>query len=254
MLTLTSAQLDAWLAAFLFPFFRFAALMQTAPVVSHTSVPRRVRLGLALLLTVVVAPTLPPVTVGSPFSAPGLLLIAEQLAIGFAIGLTMQLAFAAVTLAGDLIGLQMGLSFASLMDPAHSEQVPLVGAFLTVVLTLAFLALNGHLLMVSALVHTFDAFPVRADALARLDWRGLAQGATIVFATGFAIALPAIAALLIASLALGVLTRTAPQLNLFAVGFPVTLGIGLLMLFLAMPFTLPAMDGLIASTLRLLPR
>lgn len=254
MLTITSPELDAWLAAFLFPFFRFAALVQTAPVLSHTSVPRRLRLGLALLLTILIAPTLPPVVSGSPFSASGLVLILEQIAIGFAIGLVMQLAFAAVTLAGDLIGLQMGLSFASLMDPQHSEQVPLVGAFLSVVLTLAFLALNGHLMMITALVHTFDAFPVRADALARLDWQRLAQGATIVFSTGFAIALPAVAALLITSLALGVLTRTAPQLNLFAVGFPLTLGIGLLMLFLAMPYTLPAMDQLVGAVLQLLPR
>jgi len=254
MLTITSPELDAWLAAFMFPFFRFAALVQTAPVFSHASVPRRLRLGLALLLTILIAPTLPPVAAGSPFSAPGLVLILEQIAIGFAIGLVMQLAFAAVTLAGDLIGLQMGLSFASLMDPQHSEQVPLVGAFLSVVLTLAFLALNGHLMMISALVHTFDAFPVRADALARLDWQRLAQGAAIVFSTGLAIALPAVAALLITSLALGVLTRTAPQLNLFAVGFPLTLGIGLLMLFLAMPYTLPAMDQLVGAVLQLLPR
>ncbi|MFO1413497.1 MAG: flagellar biosynthetic protein FliR [Burkholderiales bacterium] len=254
MLSISSVELDAWLAAFLFPFFRFAALLQTAPVTSHVSVPRRVRLGLALLLTIVVAPTLPPVAAGSPFTATGLLLIVEQLAIGFAIGFTMQLAFAAVTLAGDLIGLQMGLSFASLMDPAHNDQVPLVGAFLSLVLTLAFLAMNGHLLLVTALVHTFEAFPISADALARLDWRHLAQGATVIFAAGFAIALPAVAALLVASLALGVLTRTAPQLNLFAVGFPLTLGIGILMLFLAMPFTLPAMEGVVNAMFAFLPR
>ena len=253
MLTFTTAELDAWLAALMLPFFRFAALMSTAPVVSHPSVPRRIRLGLALLLAVIVAPTLPPTAAVAPFSPGGVLLIAQQLAVGFAIGLVMQFAFAAVTLAGDLIGLQMGLSFASLVDPQHSEQVPLVGAFLSVVLLLTFVAANGHLIVISALADSFTAFPLRGNGLAHFNVRTLVSGAGTIFASGLLIALPVVASLMVASLALGVLTRTAPQLNLFAVGFPVTLLVGLLMLCLGMPFAMPAMHRLLDVTQALLP-
>ena len=254
MFTFTAGELDAWVGAFVYPFFRFAALASTAPLLSHASVPRRVRIGLALLLTVLVAPTLPPVAAGSPFSAAGGLLLVQQVMIGVTIGLVMQFAFATVTLAGDMIGLQMGLSFASLVDPQHSEQVPLVGAFLSIILMLVFMAMNGHLMMISALVDSFAAFPLRIEHLAHPDWRRLADGGAVVFATGLQLALPVIAALMLVSLALGVLTRTAPQLNLFAVGFPLTLVVGLLMLMLAMPYLMPALEQLLAGVLLPLPR
>jgi flagellar biosynthetic protein FliR len=253
MLTITTAQLDTWLGAFFYPFFRFAALAGTAPLLSHASVPRRVRLGLALLLTVIVAPTLPAAALPSPFSAAGGVLIVQQVLVGVTIGFVMQFAFSAVTLAGDMIGLQMGLSFASLVDPQHSEQVPLIGGFLSLVLTLLFLAMNGHLMMLAALADSFNAFPVRADAVALKDWGHLAGSASIIFSAGLQIALPIIAALLMVNLALGVLTRTAPQLNLFAVGFPITLAVGLLMLMLTMPYVLPALTELFEVTFRLLP-
>jgi flagellar biosynthetic protein FliR len=254
MFAITTNELDAWIGTFMYPFFRFAALASTAPLLSHASVPRRARLGLALLLTVLVAPTLPVAPAVTPFSIPGGVLLVQQVMVGLAIGFVMQFAFAAVTLAGDMIGLQMGLSFASLVDPSHSEQVPLVGAFLSVILMLVFMAMNGHLLMIGALVDSFTAFPVQADAIAQPDWRGLARGAESIFSSGLQIALPVIAALMVVSLALGVLTRTAPQLNLFAVGFPVTLIVGLLMLMLAMPYIMPALQRLFDGTLLLVPR
>lgn len=254
MFTITSADLDAWVGAFMFPFFRFAALAGTAPILSHPSVPRRVRIGLAVLLTVIVAPTLPAMPAVSPYSLAGGVLIVQQVLIGTAIGLVLQFAFATVTLAGDLIGLQMGLSFASLVDPQHAEQVPLVGAFLSVVLMLAFMALNGHLMMLAALADSFQAFPLSADVLAHPDWGRLASGAASIFSAGLGIALPVVGALLLVSLALGMLTRTAPQLNLFAVGFPVTLVVGLLMLMLAMPYIMPALQRLFDGAFLMLPR
>jgi flagellar biosynthetic protein FliR len=254
MFTITTAELDAWIGAFVFPFFRLAAVAGTAPLLSHPSVPRRVRIGLALLLTVIVAPTLPATAPVSPFSAPGAMLLLQQVMIGCAIGFVMQFAFAAVTLAGDMIGLQMGLSFASLVDPQHAEQVPIIGGFLSVILMLVFTAMNGHLMMLAALADSFTAFPLRADVLAHLDWGRLAAGAGVIFASGLQIALPVIAALLLVSLALGVLTRTAPQLNLFAIGFPVTLVVGLLMLMLAMPYIMPALQHVFDDAFLRLPR
>ena len=254
MFTITAAELDAWLAGYFYPFVRIAALATAAPLFSHRSIPRATRLGLALLIAIVVAPTLPPATFVSPFSAPGVLLILQQLLIGVAIGFTMQIIFAAVELAGELIGLQMGLSFATFVN-ADADQTPIVGSFLAVTMMLVFLALNGHLLLIAGLVNTFTSFPIDGiPGLVAFDVRSLVLAGRELFSIGVTLALPVIAAMLLANLALGVLTRTAPQLNLFAVGFPVTLATGLAMLSLALPFLVPAMERAVMQGLGLLMR
>jgi flagellar biosynthetic protein FliR len=254
MLTITTAELDAWLAAFVYPFFRILALASSAPLFSHPSVPRPVRIGLALLVTVLVAPTLPPASSVSPLSLDGVVLIAQQVLIGVAVGLAMQIVFAAANLAGDLIGLQMGLSFAAFVDPQNAGEAPVVGSLLAMVLMLLFLALDGHLRLIAALVDTFRAFPVGAGAPVGLEARALVGAGRDLFAVGLELALPVVAALLLANLALGVLTRAAPQLNLFAIGFPVTLLVGMAMLLVALPFLLPALENTIGRSLGLVGR
>lgn len=252
MFTVSAGDLDAWLAGFFYPFVRIAALATSAPLFSHRSIPPPARIGLAVLITIVVAPTLPPAAFVSPFSAPGVLLILQQLLIGLAIGFTMQIVFAAVELAGELIGLQMGLSFATFIN-ADSEQVPIVGSFLAVTMMLVFLSLNGHLMLIAGLVDTFGTFPVGSfHGLAPFDARAVVLVGRELFLLGVTLALPVVAAMLLANLALGVLTRTAPQLNLFAVGFPVTLATGLAMLSLALPFLVPAMEQAVNRGLTLL--
>ena len=147
MISFTAADIEVWLAAFLYPFLRILALMSSAPLFSHESVPVMVRIGLAFGITFVVSAALPAAPFVSPLTAAGGLLVVvfQQVLVGLAIGLAMQLVFAAVTLAGDLIGLQMGLSFAAFVDPLNAEQTPLVGGFLSLILMLVFLAINGHL-------------------------------------------------------------------------------------------------------------
>lgn len=253
MITVTAAQLDAWLATFLYPFFRILALASTAPVLSHASVPRRVRIGLAFLVALIVAPGLPPAPFVSPYSAAGLLLIAQQLLIGAAIGFAIELVFAAAVLAGEMMGLQMGLSFASFIDPQNNAQTPLVGSFLSVALMLLFLALDGHLQVIAILADTFRVFPLDRAA-GGIDVRALALAGKEIFAIGLAVALPVVAALLLANLMLGVLTRTAPQLNLFAVGFPITLTAGLGMLLFSLPFILPPMEAALSRAFGLVLR
>jgi flagellar biosynthetic protein FliR len=243
VITVTAAALDVWVAAFLYPFLRILALVVSAPLFSHASVPLSLRVGLAIAVTAVVAPTLPAVEFVSPFSATGAVLAIAQVAIGVAIGFVMQVVFATVTLAGDLIGLQMGLSFAGFIDPQRADETPIVGGFLSLALMLVFLGINGHLALVKALVDSFDALPVTVAAWRTLDFaRIVASGATM-FATGLSLALPVVGALLLVNFTLGMLTRTAPQLNLFAVGFPVTLFAGLLMLLVTMPYAMPALQA-----------
>jgi flagellar biosynthetic protein FliR len=243
MLTFTSAEIDGWLAAFFYPFCRILALATSAPVYSHASVPVPVRIGLALALTLVVAPTLPAPAFVSPLSLAGLLLIVQQIIAGVTIGFAMTVVFAAADVAGDLIGLQMGLSFASFIDPQNSNEAPVIGNLLGIVLMLVFLALDGHLMLIAALVDSFTAIPIASGAPPGLDLRTLGMLGADVFAIGLRIALPVIATLLLANVALGVLSRTAPQLNLFAVGFPATLTAGALALFAAMPALVPVLEG-----------
>ncbi|HSV19393.1 MAG TPA: flagellar biosynthetic protein FliR [Casimicrobiaceae bacterium] len=254
MISFTAADIEVWLAAFLYPFLRILALMSSAPLFSHESVPVMVRIGLAFGITFVVSAALPAAPFVSPFSVAGMVLVFQQVLVGLAIGLAMQLVFAAVTLAGDLIGLQMGLSFAAFVDPLNAEQTPLVGGFLSLILMLVFLAINGHLALIAAMVDSFTVMPVGPTGWKALDAMRLVSAGGGLFATGVAISLPVVGALLLVNLTLGVLTRTAPQLNLFAVGFPVTLAVGLVMLLLAMPFALPALQQALERGLALLLR
>ena len=254
MITVSAAELDAWLAAFVYPFFRILALLAAAPMFAHRSVPRRVRIGLALLLTLLVAPALPPAEPVSPFSAEGVLLVIQQVLVGGALGLAVHVAFAAVGLAGDMVGLQMGLSFAAFVDPVNSEQSPIIGSFLTMTLMLVFLAINGHLLIIAALVDSFTTVPPTITGVRWVDaWRIAETGASL-FAQGLTVALPVIGAMLLTNLAFGILTRTAPQLNLFAVGFPVTLFVGLLVLLLGLSHQVPVFENVISRSVLLFAR
>lgn len=249
MLTVSGAALQAWVAMFFFPFFRILALCSSAPLLGHKNVPQRVRIGLALLLTVLIVPTLDHVPAVTPLSAAGVLLLLQQLIVGFALGFTLQLVFAAVELAGEVAGLQMGLSFATFIDPTNSgHQSPVTGSFMTLLLTLVFLSVNGHLLLLAGLADSFHGLPAYHTALPALDFQAIAVAAGRLFADGLQLALPLIGTMLMVNLALGVLTRTAPQLNLFAVGFPVTLLVGLLVMWLALPWVLPVMERAIQAT------
>src|SRR5690554_2313904 len=232
MLDITSAQLDAWLATFMFPLARLLGLFAVAPLWSSRGIPMRIRLVSGLAITLVVLPALPPMPEVPADSWKTLELIAQQALIGIAIGFVMRLFFAAVDLAGEMIGLQMGLSFAIFFSPTAGAQTVVLSEFLTLVTLLLFLALDGHLMLVSVLVQSFEWLPVGATMNSD-GWIQIVHHASAMFSIGVMMALPMIATLLIANIGLGILTRTAPQLNLFAVGFPITLTTGFIVLLLS---------------------
>ena len=248
MISITSAELNAVMAAFIWPLFRILALIASAPILGNPSVPVRVKIGLAVLITILVAPTIeqsfPSV---DPFSGTGLLILIQQMIIGAAIGLVMRIVFVAVEMAGELIGLQMGLAFAIFFDPQSSGQVALIGRFLGIIASLAFLAIDGHLLMIALIAQSFNALPIGTDGISTLSFNLLAEWGGEIFKSGLQLALPVLTALLITNLALGILTRAAPQLNIFAVGFPIPLSIGFLMLALSIIFYTPVLESLIHS-------
>lgn len=244
MISITSMQLDAWLAALIFPLVRILAMISSSPIFGNKQVPARVKIGLSVLLAIIIAPTItdiPQVPLGSP---QGLLIIIQQIIIGVAMGFTMRLIFTAVEMAGEFSGLQMGLGFASFYDPVNASFTPVIAQWLGVIATLAFLALNAHLLLISALAESFQTLPI-GSMMPTKSFLGVAEWGGSIFAFALQISLPILAALLITNLALGILTRAAPQLNLFAVGFPITLAIGFFVLALSMPYFSPLLDRLV---------
>ncbi len=240
MIPLDTAQLHAAAGALLFPFIRILALLFSAPLLSQSSVPVRLRVAFALILAFAVASFEPGAV---PLDSPAALLVAaRESVIGFALGLMMRIVFAAAELAGDAIGLQMGLGFAFFVDPQGAGQTPLVGGLYVLVASLLFFALDVHLLLVRGVVESFAAFPVDAPMRSFAGWRAVVHAGGEVFRLGLAIGLPPIAGLMLANIALGMLSRSAPQLNLFAVGFPATLLAGLLVLTPSMPGAVEAIS------------
>lgn len=250
MLTVTSAQLEAWMAALLWPLTRVLAVLAAAPVLGQVRVHSRVRIGLAIGIVLVISPSLPPMPQVAPGSAMGMLILAYQVIIGLAIGFALRLVFVAVEMAGDLIGLQMGLGFAMFYDPGNVQHTPILGQFLGLLATLIFLSINGHLLIVSALIESFHTLPITLEPMPGGFFHTLARHGTIIFAAGLQLALPLIVTMLVVNLALGVLTRAAPQLNIFAVGFPVTLAIGFAVLLLTLPYFAPLFQRLLDQGFR----
>jgi flagellar biosynthetic protein FliR len=242
LITVTSAQLDAWLATFLWPLTRVLALLAVAPVLGQARIPARVRIGLAIGIVIVLVPALPAPPAVAPGSAAGMVILATQMVIGLAIGFALRLVFVAVEMAGDLIGTQMGLGFAMFYDPGNVQHTPILGQFMGLLATLVFLAINGHLMIIAALAQSFQALPITAAPLGAGLFEVLARYGGIVFAAGLQLALPLIVTMLVVNLALGVLTRAAPQLNIFAVGFPVTLAIGFGALILTLPYFGPLFE------------
>lgn len=239
MISVSAAQLDAWMAALFYPMVRILALVAVAPVFSNAAMSQRIRLLAGLAITLGLAPALPAMPLIAPGSGVGLAILAEQALIGVAMGFALRLVFTAIDLAGEMIGLQMGLSFATFYDPQTSAQSSVIAEFLNLVATLVFLAMDGHLMLLMAVAKSFSLLPIGVAILGSAGIGGLVKFGAIVFSSGVMLALPLLAALLITNIALGVLTRAAPQLNIFAVGFPVTLVTGFSVLLLCLTYMGP---------------
>ncbi|WP_137972854.1 flagellar biosynthetic protein FliR [Pseudomonas sp. F(2018)] len=233
MLELTNMQIGGWVGQYLLPLFRIASMLMVMPVIGTQLVPMRVRLYLSLAICLVLAPNLPPMPQVDAVSLQSMLLIGEQVLVGVMFGFILQLYFHLFTVAGQLIATQMGLGFASMVDPANGVSVPVLGQFLLMLVTLLFLAMNGHLVVFEVLAESFVTLPVGEGLLLDHYWT-MAGKLTWVIAAGLLIALPVVTALLIINLAFGVMTRAAPQLNIFSIGFPLTLVMGLLIFWIGL--------------------
>ncbi|MGR4067902.1 flagellar biosynthetic protein FliR [Billgrantia sp. C5P2] len=234
MVEVTFAQLHGWLVVLLWPFVRLLAFFSAAPLWGHSSVPRQAKIGLAFLITVVIAPVLPPMPDVPIMSWAGFGIMVEQMLIGIAMGLVMHVTFAVVQAAGEFIGLQMGLAFATFFDSGSGTNTMILSRVFYMITLLLFLALGGHLMVLEALVTSFHGLPIGIGSFNPEAFEMLVRYGGTIFVAGMSLALPLVGSLLIINLAMGILNRSAPQLTVFNIGFPMTLTIGLVLLMVLM--------------------
>ncbi|HHV49559.1 MAG TPA: flagellar biosynthetic protein FliR [Rhodocyclaceae bacterium] len=254
MLTLSTAQIDAWIAFYAFPMARILAMIATAPLWSTAGIPRRTRLILGLAITIGIAPALPPMPDVSPASFAGLWILAQQILIGFAMGYAARIVFAAIDFAGTYMGFQMGLSFAVFYDPLRGAQTPVLVELIGLLALLLFMALDGHLLYVGTLAKSFQVIPVAPEALSPNSWRNLAELGGRIFSIGLLLSLPVMVALMITNVALGILTKAAPQLNLFALGFPITLMGGFVVIAISLNYLAEPLQAVFSEAIEAMLR
>ncbi len=245
MPTFTEAQIMAVVSPVFWPFLRVLAVFSSAPIFSARSVPMRTRVALAFLMAVCAQAGLPPQEVIALTDSRAFGVAAQQVVVGVAIGLAVRIVFAAVELAGELIGLQMGLNFAGFFDPTTNQQTSAVGRFFGNTTMLLFVVINGHLMVLQAVIASFNTFPVGPEPFAAIAPMRLHELGAVVFRYGLWIALPMIGMLMFINIVLGFVSRIAPQMNAFAIGFPLTLTAGLV----GIAATLPMLEGPVVALL-----
>ncbi|WP_373020384.1 flagellar biosynthetic protein FliR [Thiomicrorhabdus sp.] len=251
-MTFSYAEFLQLIGLYFWPFVRIGAMLSILPLFSIAAVTPQTRIMLTLLITIVVAPNLalpPPV---DPFTWLGVLYLVQQILIGLVMGTVFLIVFQAFVMAGHIIAMGMGLAFAQMVDPGTGVTSTVVSQYFTIIVTLLFLAMNGHLVMIQAVVDSFEYLPIGVNFLNQESLRNLVEFGSYMFSAGVLVALPAITALLLINVAFGVVTRAAPALNIFAVGFPVTLMVGLVMLSLTTPLILPHLQELVGRSIDLL--
>jgi flagellar biosynthetic protein FliR len=234
MIELSSEMLQSWVAGLLLPLVRILAFISIAPFFGNKSIAMPIKVAMGILLAVAMAPAIPKIPSFDLLSPEGALVIIQQMIIGLALGFVMQIIFTAIEMSGQISGMTMGFGFATFFDHQSQGSTAVISQFLNILAMLVFLSMDGHLMMISALLESFYTFPV-ANSDMMLDGMRIAQWGSQIFTIGLQLSLPVVATLLITNIALGVLTRSAPQLNIFGIGFPITLLTGFLVIALMLP-------------------
>ncbi|WP_151702671.1 flagellar biosynthetic protein FliR [Nitrincola alkalilacustris] len=229
------AEIEQMVANFLWPLFRIGSFFMAIPIIGTQLVPQRVRLGLAIAVTVVLMPVLPDMPRLEGLSLATWVVIAQQIVIGTVFGFTLHLLFQSFVAGAQIIAMQSGLGFSQMSDPANGISIVVVAQFYLMMSTLLFLAMNGHLVMIEILVRSFFVIPVGESGFTPDIFMRVALSLSWLFVGALVMALPASIALLTINLAFGVMTKAAPQLNIFAIGFPFSMLMGLLFHWINIP-------------------
>lgn len=249
-------QLVTWAESYYWPFLRISALLLASPIFSASSFPVRGRVILAVLITALIVPSLPVLPTVDLFGPAGLLIASQQVVIGLAMGFVVQLVFGAVVIAGQSLAMTMGLGFAMSVDPQNGVQVPVLSQLYVILATLIFLGIDGHLILIQFLADSFTLLPIGLSSWSDDLGINVVLWGSQIFLSALLLALPALTAVLLINVAFGVITRAAPQLNIFAVGFPVTIMAGFVFITLSMPSVFSRLismfDAGLAQTLQVL--
>ena len=227
-------ELIAYLASFVWPFMRVSSMFISIPVFSVNSVPARLRVMLSVLITFVILPVLPQMPAIDLFSADGLMVTVQQLVLGVSTGFILQMVFSIMLFAGQSIAYSMGLGFASLVDPATGVQTPVIAQLFVIASSLLFLAVDGHLLLIEMLAQSFTTLPVAPVGLDKAQVWQIISWSSQIFAGGVLLALPIMATLLFVNISFGIASKAAPQLQLFGVGFPITILLGMVFIWIGL--------------------
>lgn len=233
---------------FLLPFTRISALVMVMPIFGAALVPKRVKILLSFAISLVVFSTMIDGVAQLPKSFDLLhmvTLVLQQIVLGVALGLSIHIIFQAFVVGGQIVAMQMGLGFASMNDPQNGVSVPVVGQFYLMIVTLLYLSINGHLYAFSTIVQSFEIFPLYELNIFKLPIMELISLSSWIFWGAVKVALPAITALLIVNLSIGVMTKAAPQLNVFSIGFPLTMILGIIILWFSTATFLPEFNDLV---------
>lgn len=242
---LDEAQISVWLASVWLPFLRITGAMMAAPLFGSSYVPVRVRIAIALLTALVVAPVLPAPTPVNALGLEAVLLAANEILIGICLGFLVQLVFEAIVFAGQTISMGMGLGFAMMIDPQRGNSVPILSQYFLLITLLLFMSMGGHLEFLQLVANSFLVWPAGLTAFGPQAIGIIIEWSAEIFSGAIRIALPAVIALLVVQIGVGVISRAAPTLNLFAVGFPIAILVGYLVLQQLMPLFVPAFEILI---------
>ncbi len=250
-MVLDLAQLSIWLGSLFWALGRVAGLFLVAPVFSAKMIPMRIRVGLVVVLTVVLAP-LAPARI-DPLSADGIATMAGQVLIGAAVGFTLTLVFEAVSFGGELVAQSMSLGFAEAVNPQSGGSSPVLSEFYLLLVTLLFLVMNGHLRLIALLADSFHSLPPGMPTINADGLHAVAAFGAELFSGAVRVALPAMTSLLVVNIGFAAISRAAPSMNLFAVGFPITVSLGFIALWLALrslPGAFEALQGHAWSLMR----
>ncbi|MBD9354581.1 flagellar biosynthetic protein FliR [Methylomonas albis] len=238
-------ELLRYLASFVWPFFRISSMFITVPVFSVKAVPAKVRLIASLLITWVIMPTLPAMPDVEMFGYQGIMVAVQQVALGLTTGFILQMVFSIMLFAGQTIAYSMGLGFASMVDPATGVQVPVIAQLFVISGSFLFLAVDGHLLLIEMLAQSFHTLPVGNIGMDKADLWRIISWSSLIFADGLLLSMPVMATLLFVNISFGVASKAAPQLQIFGVGFPITIMLGMGLIWIGLPTMLEGFSDML---------
>jgi flagellar biosynthetic protein FliR len=249
---ITEEQILSALALFIWPFIRISSMFISIPIFSVRSLPAKVRVMAAFLITLVVVPVIPAIPDIAIFSYQGLMVTVQQIMIGLATGFVLQMVFAVMLVGGQSTAYSMGLGFASMVDPATGIQVPVIAQVFVISSSLMFLGVNGHLLLIEMLIESFTTLPIAVVGFSVNDLWNIIAWSSQIFVGGVLLAMPIMAALLFVNISFGVAARAAPQLQIFGVGFPITIMLGMVLIWVSISNGLDVFSEVLTDGFRLI--